>query len=358
MTKFSNHPHNKSHSIAHSQSHSHHSGTKAVTHRSPVLAVAAQQKLLNQQTKSKNASVKTFKSPNASEVSLIGLNSGGNGKKLNKSSSGLSLCGVSGALAGLIPGQLPTTTTASNTAAIPMLPSVGSMSSVLDRFKAASTPTHNKKSVREQVVEKIQTILDKYKGKLGVHIVIGFNSIQSLIEKNPRHVSMLVIAKDCKEEFLQLLIKSTVQQRVPYLILPSFSNMLREACHVKNAFCFAVRSDTGLQVALKEYKENKENSVNKKKKRTKKKQNEETVSKEKGKAGLVDEKDAQITSTYEGTDDGDYMVGGVDLEEGIDEDKRLSPTSVEEELREHALEAAVDDLREYLESLIASENSV
>jgi hypothetical protein len=150
---------------------------------------------------------------------------------------------------------------------------------------------------------------------------------------------MIVIAKDCKAEFLHILIKSAVQQRVPYLILPSFSNMLREACQVKSAFCFAIRTETGLQNAMKDYHEK---SKNRKVEKMSKKSKQKTTE--------------QVTGT---TEDDENAEVGMDLDEDMGEakEKKLKKQVEEEILEAEALEAAVDDLREYLATLIAAENN-
>jgi hypothetical protein len=312
MTKVGNHPHNKSHAVVHSQSHSHHSATKVFTHKSPALRTATahqQQKLLAQQQRSKNSSVKTFQTPTSVDPPLV------------------SLGGVGGALAGLIPS-------ASSFSSSKAHSNNNSTVSLLDRYKASSTPTHLKRTIRENVVEKIQNVLQRNAGKLGVHLLVGFNSIQRVIECQPRHLSVLVLAKDTKDDLLRIIITSATQQRIPFVVLPSFSYMLKDACRLKKVFCLAVRSNLGIRQRTRLL-----TTTDDTKKSRKSRKDTCVTPTELPIVEPKEEEDFQLSSDLRG----DPADGCCDLDD--------------HKLQEEALEASLDDLRDYLLSLSEASSS-
>ena len=145
-----------------------------------------------------------------------------------------------------------------------------SATSIFDRLKKLTThQQHNKKQIRETVLEKV-TRLMQFGGQFGQELFVGFNTVQRHAEQ--RHLAVIVIAKDGKESLIHHLMEIAIVLKIPYLLLPSFSNMLKETLQIKHCFCFGVPKE-GLQQKLNTT--NKSVKAKKKDKKEKKENGEE-----------------------------------------------------------------------------------
>lgn len=75
--------------------------------------------------------------------------------------------------------------------------------------------------------------------KMGNEIVVGFNSIIKLIEKD--NAAVVCIAKDAHINITNCLIEACDAGNVPFVILPNISEPMKSIFNIKSVTCFALK---------------------------------------------------------------------------------------------------------------------
>lgn len=91
---------------------------------------------------------------------------------------------------------------------------------------------------KEQVIKKIRTSVTAG-AKVGREIVVGFNSVMRLIERD--EVAVVCVAQDGHPTLLKSMVEAAKAKQIATVTIPKLSQSARKELSLKSASCFAVR---------------------------------------------------------------------------------------------------------------------
>mmetsp|Transcript_15675 Transcript_15675/g.15805 ORF Transcript_15675/g.15805 Transcript_15675/m.15805 type:complete len:214 (+) Transcript_15675:73-714(+) len=97
---------------------------------------------------------------------------------------------------------------------------------------------------RDNTLRRIESLIQAG-GKLGVHFIVGCNSIQKLMEKGC--VSMIFICRDTPQEPYNFLVESAKVRKIPSYVLPKSANILARTVGLKKASCLALPTSEAIE---------------------------------------------------------------------------------------------------------------
>lgn len=123
--------------------------------------------------------------------------------------------------------------------------SVSSLGSVLKSMKRAQSPGIRKQELQDSIRQKVE-FAQSLGAKRGKDFVIGFNSINKLLEKHspdnlgPKAASVVCIASDGLPDLVHALWQVCSVKQVPIVFVRQFADTMKDIFQVKHAFCFAL----------------------------------------------------------------------------------------------------------------------
>jgi ribosomal protein L7Ae-like RNA K-turn-binding protein len=91
---------------------------------------------------------------------------------------------------------------------------------------------------KEQVVKKIRTCIGAG-AKVGRDIVVGFNSVMRLIERDDAEV--VCVAQDGHPTLLKSMVEAAKAKQIGTVTVPKLNQSVRKELSLKSASCFALR---------------------------------------------------------------------------------------------------------------------
>ncbi len=91
---------------------------------------------------------------------------------------------------------------------------------------------------KDMLLLKIQTCINNG-AKIGKEIIVGFNSVNKLIESE--NCEVICIAKDTNPNILNCVIEVCTVRNIPFVILPNLSEPLTQLFKIKSVTCFALK---------------------------------------------------------------------------------------------------------------------
>jgi tRNA G18 (ribose-2'-O)-methylase SpoU len=116
-----------------------------------------------------------------------------------------------------------------------------SLGNVMKKMKKLHSPGLKKQQIQEIIQRKLQVVID-HGGKIGKDILVGFNTINKVLEKTPGQICLVGIANDAHQSLVFGLLQICHSKHIPTALIPRFMNNLKSILSTKSAFCFAIKN--------------------------------------------------------------------------------------------------------------------
>lgn len=126
-----------------------------------------------------------------------------------------------------------------------------SSSIIYNKIQKMHSQFTSPKPVRDNIRSKIQHVLN-LGGKVSREFFVGFNSLYRGIQR--KQVAAVFIAKDGLIDCNAELVAICRSYNLPYIIVPGYSNTLKEVLRLKHVFCFGVPTTDCISLRHEEYR--------------------------------------------------------------------------------------------------------